>query len=100
VALGDPSPWSHLAAHSLVWTTWEALGRALPKHAAWQLTSPASQAMAHCTADERPEGIGAEETAALVMSAAMAPAAKRRTAEYFMVSLGCVWRKISMVSSN
>ena len=32
-----PSPWSHLAAHSVVSTAWEELGRAMPKHAAWQL---------------------------------------------------------------
>jgi len=46
VASGEPSPWSHLAAHSLVATAWEELGRAMPKQAAWQVTSAGSQATA------------------------------------------------------
>lgn len=100
MAEGEPSPWSHLAAHSLVSMTWEALGRALPKHAAWQLTSPASQAIAHWTADESAVDAGAEDAEVLVMLWAEAPMAKRRTVEYFMVSCGCVWRKLVCVSSN
>ena len=92
VAAGDPSPWSHLAAHSLVAMACEALGRALPKHLAWQLTSPASQFKAHETADVSPVGMGAADAGALVTSWARAPAAKRRTAaEYFIVSLGLGW---------
>lgn len=45
-AAGEPSPWSHLAAQLLVSITWDALGRALPKHEAWHITSPAL----HCNA--------------------------------------------------
>lgn len=90
----EPSPWSHLAAHSLVAIAWEALGRALPKHAAWQFTSPASQSMAQLIAGERPLGMAAA-AGALVTDAswgrAKAPMAKRRTAEYFILILVWVW---------
>lgn len=37
VASALPSPWSHLAAHSLVATAWEELGRAMPKQEAWHV---------------------------------------------------------------
>lgn len=49
VAAGDPSPWSHLLAHSFVSTAWEELGRAMPKHEAWQVTSAGSQLSAQLT---------------------------------------------------
>jgi len=88
-AATEPSPWSHLAAHSLVSMAWEALGRALPRHAAWQLTSPASQARAQLTAGVRPVGIGAAEVGALVVAAswgmATAPMAKKTMVENLMV---------------
>lgn len=41
----DPSPWSHFAAHSLVSTAWEELGRAMPKQEARQVTSESSQVL-------------------------------------------------------
>jgi len=94
VAAAEPSPWSHLAAHSLVSMAWEALGRALPRHAAWQLTSPALQARAQLTAGVRPVGTGAAEAGALVVAAswgmATAPMAKRRMVENFMVAVAVV----------
>jgi hypothetical protein len=37
VASAEPSPWSHFAAHSVVSTAWEELGRAMPKQEAWQV---------------------------------------------------------------
>lgn len=37
MASAEPSPWSHLAAHSVVSTAWEELGRAMPKQEAWQV---------------------------------------------------------------
>jgi len=94
VAAAEPSPWSHLAAHSLVAMAWEALGRALPRHAAWQSTSPALQARAQLTAGVRPVGTGAAEAGALVVAAswgmATAPMAKRRMVENFMVAVAVV----------
>lgn len=33
----EPSPWSHFAAHSVVSTAWEELGRAMPMHEARQV---------------------------------------------------------------
>ena len=83
----------------MVAMAWEALGRALPKHLAWQLTSPALQFMAHWTAEESPVATGAEDVGAVVVWA-RAPAAKRRTAEYFMVSLGWAWRELVCISSD
>jgi hypothetical protein len=78
----------------LVATAWEALGRALPKHAAWHVTSPASHANAQLTAGESPLGMGAAEVGALVTDAswgrANAPMVKRRTAENFIVMLGWI----------
>lgn len=93
----EPSPWSHLAAHSLVSMAWEAFGRALPKHAAWQVTSPGVQARAQLTAGVRPEGGEGEVEGALVVvgafwGVAAAPMAKRRTAENFMVMVVLVVR--------
>lgn len=89
----EPSPWSHLAAHSLVAIAWLALGRALPKHAAWQVTSPASHARAQLTAGVRPEGTAAGAGALVTVASwgmAKAPTTKRRTAEYFMMTVdGC-----------
>jgi hypothetical protein len=85
----EPSPWSHLAAHSLVSTTWEAFGRALPRHAAWQVTSPAVQANAQLTGGVRPLGMGIAEVGALVTDTswgrANAPMANRSTVENFIV---------------
>lgn len=37
MASAEPSPWSHFAAHSVVSTAWEELGRAMPKQEAWQV---------------------------------------------------------------
>ena len=37
VSSAEPSPWSHLAAHSVVSTAWEELGRAMPMHEARQV---------------------------------------------------------------
>ena len=37
MASAEPSPWSHFAAHSVVSTAWEELGRAIPKQEAWQV---------------------------------------------------------------
>lgn len=82
-----------MAAHSLVAMAWDALGRALPRQAAWQLTSPASHAMAQLTADERPVAAGLETGAPVMVLPlwAAAAAAKRRTAEYFIMALRSVY---------
>ena len=69
-AAGDPSPWSHLAAHLLVSMAWEALGRALPKQAALQVTSSAGHLLTHMMADERPGVADGATEGALVMEAA------------------------------
>lgn len=93
VASGEPSPWSHSAAHSVVSTAWEELGRATPTQAAWQVTSPSGQATAQlCWGVRTAEGALA---GALVMEAswgmAKAPTAKRRTAEYFILIVVVGW---------
>lgn len=86
----DPSPWSQLAAHSLVSITCEALGRALPKQPAWQVTSPALHAETQLRAGDSPVGIAAA-AGALVMEAswgrAKTPTAKARMAEYFIMTV-------------
>jgi len=93
VAAGaEPSPWSHFAAQLLVSMTWDALGRALPKQAAWHMTSPASQFKAQLTAGESPEGMGAPGADVIeAWGTAKAPAARARMAVvYFIVMVGLV----------
>jgi len=39
VSAGEPEPWGHFAAHSVVLFTMEALGAGTPTQPAWQLMS-------------------------------------------------------------
>jgi len=91
VASGVPSPWSHFAAHSLVSTTWEELGRAMPKHWAWQVTSPAGQATAQLCWGVRlalAALAGAVVMVEASWGAAIAPAMREMMmVEYFMVTV-------------
>lgn len=88
VASAVPSPWSHLAAHSVVSTAWEELGRAMPKHEAWQVTSAGLQAWTQLMDGETP-GTAVVAGALVTEDCARAPTAKaRRAAVYFIVEIG------------
>lgn len=96
-----PSPWSQLAAHSVVSTAWEELGRATPKQEArqslrlckcvqsnWTVTHPytslGSQAWTQLIEGEIP-GTAVVAGALVTDDSAKAPIARaRRAIEYFI----------------
>lgn len=105
VASAVPSPWSQLAAHSVVSTAWEELGCAMPKQDAWQVlqlcksarcnmiairpyTSPASQAWTQLIEGET-SGVAVVAGALVTEDWAKVPTAKAsRAVVYFILDIG------------